>query len=137
VVAKVVEKTDAETLQGFVTDHTHKDATVYTDDVRAYLGIKRTHEAVKHSTGEYVRDMEHTNGLESFWTPMKRGYNGIYHNMSPKHLQRYVYEFSGRHNNRSKDTIDQMTGLVNRMIGKRLRYADLIADNALNSGARS
>ena len=137
VVAKVVERTDAKTLQGFVTDHTTEDAQVFTDEARAYKGINRAHEVVKHSTGEYVRDMAHTNGLESFWAPMKRGYQGIYHKMSPKHLQRYVDEFSGRHNSRPKDTVDQMGDLVCSMAGKRLRYVDLIADNGLESGSRA
>ncbi len=136
VHAKVVERTDAETLQGFVTDHTADGAQVYTDEAKAYKGIDRPHEAVNHSAGEYVRDMAHTNGLESFWAPMKRGVDGVYHKMSPKHLQRYVDEFSGRHNNRPKDTIDQMGSLVSGMDGKRLRYVDLIADNGLSSGAK-
>ena len=57
--------------------------------------------------------------------------------VSPKHLQRYVNEFAGRHNNRSKNTIDQMKGFVSGMVGKRLRYVDLIASNGLPSGARS
>lgn len=87
--------------------------------------------------GEYVRNMAHTNGFESFWAPMKRGYQGIYHKMSPKHLQRYVNEFSSRHNRRPKDTIDQMSDLVCSMAGKRLRYVDLIADNGLESGSRT
>jgi len=137
VHAKVIKRTDAGTLQGFVTNHTHKDATVYTDNATAYKGINRLHESVRHSTGEYVRDMAHINGLESFWAPMKRGVIGVYHKLSPKHLQRYVDEFLGRHNSRSKDTIDQMGDLVAGMIGKRLRYADLITGNGLPSGARS
>lgn len=59
---------------------------------------KNKHESVNHSVGEYVRDMAHTNGIESFWAVLKRGYYGTYHRISPKHLERYVTEFSGRHN---------------------------------------
>ena len=137
VVAQVVEKTDARTLQGFVANHTAEGAQVYTDDAKAYKGMDRPHETVRHSVGEYVREQAHTNRLESFWAPMKRGYQGVYHKMSPKHLHRYVDEFSGRHNYRPKDTIDQMSKLVAQMSGKQLRYADLIANNELPSGARS
>ena len=58
---------------------------------------------------------------------LKRGYYGTYHHMSAKHLQRYVDEFSGRHNIRSLDTIDQMKVMAKGMDGKRLRYQDLAA----------
>ena len=76
---------------------------------------------------EYVNGQAHTNGIESFWAMLKRGYYGTYHRMSPKHLHRYVMEFSGRHNIRTEDTIDQITDMVRGMDGKRLRYQDLIA----------
>ena len=95
------------------------------------------HEAVNHSVSEFVRGQAHTNGMESFWSMLKRGHQGIYHKFSPKHLDRYVTEFSGRHNAREADTIDQMVGIVVGMAGKRLRYSDLTADNGLDSGARS
>ena len=85
------------------------------------------HEAVRHSTGEYVRDMAHTSGIESFWSMLKRGYQGTYHQMSAKHLNRYVREFAGRHNVRDLDTIDQMVTLARGIVGKRLRYRDLVA----------
>ena len=137
VAARVVNKTDKPTLQGFVAEHAEPQATVYTDDASAYQGMPFDHEAVKHSVGEYVRDMAHTNGMESFWSILKRGYHGIYHKMSAKHLNRYVFEFSGRHNVRYADTIDQMSGIVRGMTGKRLTYDQLIADNGLRSGARS
>ena len=84
VVARVVDNTDKTTLQGFVNDHAAEGATLYTDEASAYKGIERPHEAVNHSVGEYVREQAHTNGLESFWALMKRGYVGIYHKMSPK-----------------------------------------------------
>lgn len=98
---------------------------VYTDEHRAYEGLPN-HESVKHSVSEYVRDQAHTNGLESFWSLLKRGYHGTHHHMSPKHLSRYVNEFAGRHNNRPKDTINQMRSIVQGMDGKRLPYQDLI-----------
>ena len=79
--------------------------------------------------GEYVRDQLHTNGVESFWSTLKRADKGLFHRMSPKHLQRYVAEFAGRHNIRDFDTIDQMTHLAACMIGRRLRYQDLTAPN--------
>ena len=66
------------------------------------------HESVRHSVGEYVRDMASTQGIESFWALLKRGYHGTYHHMSEKHLNRYVTEFAGRHNERTRDTLDQM-----------------------------
>lgn len=137
VSARVVEQTDSQTLQGFVAEHAEPDATVYTDDAKAYQGMPFEHESVKHSVGEYVREMAHTNGMESFWALLKRGYQGTYHKMSPKHLHRYVNEFSGRHNVRDNDTVDQMAGIVADMVGKRMTYDELIADNGLSSGAKS
>ena len=129
VSARVVQGTDAETLQGFVASTASDGATVYTDDARAYRGMPFKHEAVRHSTSEYVNGMAHTNGIESFWSLLKRGYHGTYHHMSEKHLDRYVGEFAGRHNDRPYDTIDQMQAMVRNMAGKRLRYRDLTAAN--------
>ena len=68
-----------------------------------------------------------TNGIESFWAGLKRGYMGTYHYMSKKHLSRYVDEFVGRQNVRQLDTADQMIKLVEGMENKRLRYKDLAA----------
>ena len=91
VSAEVVESADGLTLQGFVLDQVAPGAKVYTDDHRGYHGLPN-HETVKHSVGEYVDGMAHTNGIESFWSMLKRGYKGTYHRMSAKHLQRYVNE---------------------------------------------
>ena len=85
------------------------------------------HEVVKHSVGEYVREQVHTNGIESFWSMLKRAHKGVYHKMSVKHLHRYVNEFAGRHNIREQGTLDQMVSVVAGMIGKRLMYKNLIA----------
>ena len=138
IAARVVADTDAPTLQGFVREHAALGATVYTDEAAAYKGMSKfDHKTVNHGVGEYVREMASTNGIESFWAMLKRGHQGIYHKFSPKHLDRYVGEFAGRHNDREADTIDQMAGIVAGMAGKRLRYSDLTADNGLDSGTRS
>ena len=102
-------------------------AMVYTDEHAAYRGLPN-HAAVKHGVGEYVDGQAHTNGIESFWALLKRGYHGTYHQVSAKHLQRYVDEFSGRHNVRNLDTLDQMTAVAKGMNNKRLRYRDLVGN---------
>ena len=125
VRAQVIENAKREALHGFVGDHAQPEAMKYTDELLAYEGLEN-HETVKHSISEWVRDQAHTNGIESFWSMLKRGYYGTFHHVSPKHLHRYVSEFAGRHNVRDKDTIDQMRDLVAGMTGKRLMYAELI-----------
>ena len=129
VSARVVESTDAHTLQGFVRERTVPGAKVFTDDASAYEGLGNgfDHETVRHSVGEYVRSMAHTNGIESFWSMLKRAHKGTFHKISAKHLQRYVNEFAGRHNVREADTIRQMESVVIGLVGKRLMYRDLIA----------
>ena len=127
VDAEVVDKTDGPTLQAFVHQRTEPTTLVFTDEAAAYNRLNRPHEAVAHSVGEYVRGMAHTNGMESFWALLQRGYVGIYHWMSRKHLDRYVTEFEGRYNSRPKDTLRQMADLVRGCIGKRLTYAELTA----------
>ena len=125
VSAAVVRSTDRPTMQRFLAGRMEPAAPIFTDEATVYAGMPN-HDAVRHSVGEYVRGMAHTNGMESFWAGLKRGYEGVYHHMSAKHLGRYVNEFSGRHNTRPLDTIDQMTSMARGAEGKRLRYADLI-----------
>ena len=98
---------------------------IYIDGEPAYASLPR-HEAVKHSIGEYVRGQAHTNGMESFWAMLKRGYTGIDHHMSPEHLGRYVAEFESRRNQHEDDTVDQMIMMVRGFDGKRRKYDDLI-----------
>ena len=124
VSAAVVERTDGATLKPFVLSRIAQEADIYTDEHGAYHGLQN-HETVAHSVGEYVRGQAHTNGIESFWSMLKRGYYGTYHRMSPKHLDRYVHEFSGRHNQRPLDTAEQMRHVARGLVGKRLRYSEL------------
>jgi len=129
VRARAIATADGDTLRGFVRDNTTPGAQVYSDGHRAYYPLEGEfkHAAVHHSVGTYVIEQAHTNGIESFWSMLKRGYQGTYHQMSAKHLGRYVGEFAGRHNARPLDTIDQLRAMVRGMVGRRLRYDELIA----------
>ncbi len=124
VAAQVADSVDGVTVRRFIGETVKTHAKLYTDDSRAYSGLPR--EAVCHSIGEYVKGQAHINGMESFWAILKRGIYGTYHRISPKHLHRYVKEFSGRHNDRPKDTINQLSAMVAGMCGKRLTYQALI-----------
>ena len=127
VYARPVRKPTKKALSGFVNSGIRPGAKVYTDGHSGYRDVPNR-EIVNHKVGEYVRGMAHTNGIESFWAALKRGYHGTYHKMSAKHLGRYVNEFAGRHNDRELDTIDQMREIAAGFVGKRLMYRDLIAD---------
>ena len=127
VRVQVTQPVNRATVQEFVEDHVSPDAMLYTDESSAYDGLPN-HETVRHSIGEYVQEQAHTNGIESFWSLLKRGYYGTYHKMSDKHLARYIGEFAGRHNARAVDTIGQMTLMAQGMMGKRLTYQELIAE---------
>ena len=72
--------------------------------------------------------------MESFWSLLKRAYKGTFHKLSLKHLNRYVQEFAGKHNMRDSGTLAQMTAMGASLVGRWLMYADLIADNGLDSG---
>ena len=128
IAAEVVSETSAPMLQGFIFDHVDPEAMVYTDNHRSYLNLPFKHETVDHSVSQYVSGMAHTNGLESFWATLKRGYHGTFHHMSSKHLHRYIDEFAGRHNLRPRDTEEMMAAVYKGLIGKRLFYDDLVAD---------
>ncbi len=125
VVATPIEETDRFTLQGFVLGQVQPGAKVYTDEHAGYDRLPN-HESVKHSARQYVDGMANTNGIESFWALLKRGYHGTYHHMSSKHLGRYVTEFSGRHNQRPLDTLEQMGAIVKGLEDKKLTYRRLI-----------
>ncbi len=128
VVAKPVPATDAQTLGGFVEATVEPGSTVYTDGSSAYGKLREyTHNAVHHGAGEYVRGAIHTNSIEGFWSLFKRGYYGIYHRMTGKHLHRYLHEFSGRAGIRSLDTMEQLGHMVRHMDGKVLTYKRLTA----------
>lgn len=127
VKAQVIENTKRPTLQGFINDNVEEGSNVYTDEFKSYRNLQSyKHNFVKHSVKEYVNEQIHINGMESFWSMLKRAHKGTYHKMSKKHLNRYVNEFVVRHNIREEDTISQMNFLFAGMVGRQLMYDDLI-----------
>lgn len=123
-----IDGTDAVKLQSAIVENVKRGSTIYSDCHGGYKGIKGyKHESVAHSVGEYVRNQAHTNGMESFWALLKRGYIGIHHHMSEQHLHRYVNEFSYRHSGRNVDAIDCISNTIDGVIGRRLPYKELIS----------
>lgn len=127
VVAQKISDTTAETLHGFIENNVKHGANVYTDNFKSYKGMKNyKHNSVNHTVGEYVNEQVHTNGIESFWALLKRGYYGIYHFMSAKHLNRYVQEFSFRYNTAECGVLEFIDKTIQGMNGKHLTYKELI-----------
>jgi len=118
--AVVVERENAETVKQLANGNIAEGATVCTDEARAYNVVSKVgfdHRAVNHSAKEYVNGMASTNGIESVWAVLKRGYNGVYHNWSKKHCQAYVNEFAFRLNqgNCERDTQDTWVSALFRL----------------------
>ena len=128
VQAEVIKNVDMLHLTAFVSKSVRSGGKVYTDENTSYILIagRYRHETVNHSAREYVKNMAHVNGVESFWATLKRSINGVYHHLSKKHLQRYVYQFCAKHNVRDMDTEAQMAHVAACMVGKRLMYRDLV-----------
>lgn len=129
VVAITTTSTEREAIHSFIKRNVYPGATVFTDDHRSYIGLEGyTHESINHSAGEYVRGLAHTNGIESFWALLKRGYYGTFHHFSVKHANRYISEFATRNNNRECDTIDVLAITAKGVTGRLLPYKELTYD---------
>lgn len=132
VRAKVIPCVDRLTLQTEILNGVKQPSTLYTDNYSGYTGMDRwafVHETVNHME-EYVRGQVHTQGIENFWSLLKRGLNGTYVAVEPFHLDRYVAEQVFRYNNRStKDNpltdADRFKLALSQVSGKRLTYAEL------------
>jgi transposase-like protein len=130
VTLEVVSDTTAETLQPIMFKNVKADSKIVTDAYRSYNGLSVNYEhiAIKHTEGNYITvGDDHTNTIEGFWSHLKRGIIGIYHQVSPKHLHRYCNEFGYKFNTRqAKDTI-RFCDAIKKSDNKRLTYANLIA----------
>lgn len=131
IVAKPIKDNKSRTIQPEILNTIEEGSTLYTDEHKAYSGLDKLykHETVKHSAKEFVNEMASTNGVESVWSVIKRGYDGVYHHWSKKHMRRYVNEFVFRLNegNVRNHTMVRMDHIIRNAVGKRLRYQDLIA----------
>jgi len=132
VRAKVIPNVKRETLQTEILNQVSKGSTVYTDSATGYDHLAKqeyVHETVNHVL-EYVRGEIHTQGIENFWSLLKRGLKGTYVAVEPFHLDRYIGEQIFRYNNRAtKDNpltdADRFALAVSQIVGKRLTYAEL------------
>jgi len=130
----IVPNTSRATLQAQVLKHVAEDSNVYTDEATGYKSLSKNnnyiHEIVNH-TQQYVRGRVHTNGLENFWSLLKRGLNGTYVAVEPFHLSRYLDEQMFRYNNRKDGNgrkltdAERFTLALSQIAGKRLTFAEV------------
>jgi hypothetical protein len=136
VRAKVVVDTKRDTLQPQVLNNVKHGSTIYTDEAVAYQGLahKYVHDVINHME-KYVNGRVHTNGIENFWSLLKRGIGGTYVAVEPFHLFRYVDEQVFRYNNRATadnpmTDADRFSLAVSNIVGKRITYAELTGKEA-------
>lgn len=123
----VVENRKKKTLQSEVHAHVEAGSALYSDELLSYDGLaaRYAHQVIDHAV-EYVNGHVHTNGMENYWSLLKRGLNGTYVSVEPFHLFRYLDEQAFRFNNRKdmKDA-DRFVLALSQVVGKRLTYAEV------------
>jgi transposase-like protein len=128
----VVPNRKKTALQTEVKKHVEAGAALYTDALLSYEGLAGAyaHKVVDHAV-EYVNGRAHTNGLENFWSLLKRGISGTYISVEPFHLFRYLDEQTYRFNNsKSKNDAQRFCAAIKQIVGKRLTYAGLTGKEA-------
>ncbi|HEX8735516.1 MAG TPA: IS1595 family transposase [Pyrinomonadaceae bacterium] len=126
VLAKVIERTDRETLHAEVKNTVESGANLFSDEWLSYRGLDSDyiHQVINHSI-EYVKDNVHTNGIENFWALLKRTLKGTYVSVEPFHLSRYLAEQTFRFNERKLNDKERFLGVLKAVSGKRLTYNEL------------
>jgi hypothetical protein len=126
VQTTVVQNTDQKTLQKEVRDRVETGSEIMTDEHAGYMGLEDEylHQVIKHAE-EYVNGHVHTNGIENFWTLLKRTIKGTYTNCEPFHLFRYLDEQSFRFNERGGTDCDRFLNVAASVAGRRLTYKKL------------
>jgi transposase-like protein len=133
--AMTICDTSIETVQPLLFAHIEIGSSLLTDEATAYNGMDGLfyrHDTVNHSAGEYSRDGISTNSIESVWAVLKRGIHGVYHQVSPKHIGRYVDEFAWRLNegNVARHTLDRLDSFIDAVAGKHITYKQLTQETA-------
>ena len=128
VKAFVIPDRTMETLLPAIYENVKPDSILMTDELAAYQHLKKDfeHHAVNHSAKQFVNKMASTNGIENFWSHLKRGIDGIYHQVSKGHLQSYIDEFTLRFNTRDFNTQGRFDLILSAVSNKRLTYQQLI-----------
>lgn len=131
VRAHVIEDRGKAILHPIIKEHVAKGSTLYSDDWTAYDGLRGEydHEVINHAE-KYVDGLVHTNGMENFWSLLKRGLHGTYVSVEPFHLFRYIDEQSFRYNNRGNKDNPVHDGqrfqmMLSQVAGKRVTYKEL------------
>jgi transposase-like protein len=126
VRAMVVDSRRKKELQKNVREHVEAGAAIFTDELHSYDGLSEDykHAVINHAV-EYVNENVHTNGMENFWSLLKRGLHGTYISVEPYHLFRYIDEQAFRFNNRKMTDGERFDIGVREIVGKRLTYAEL------------
>ncbi|MES2659637.1 MAG: IS1595 family transposase [Verrucomicrobiota bacterium] len=124
---RVIKDTTKVEIQKDVREYVLKGTHVYTDSLHGYKGLadEFTHKFVDHAV-QYVKGNVHTNGLENFWSLLKRGLKGTYVSVEPFHLFRYLDEQAFRYNERKDDNHGRFLNVVGGIFGRRLTYKKLI-----------
>jgi hypothetical protein len=128
VRARVISHTANSQIQPLVKSHVEMGATIHSDLQGRQWEMPQhyIHEMVNHDAEEYVRGNVHTNGIENFWSLLKRGVNGTYISVELFHLFRYVDEQAFRYNNRKTDDVHRFVKGMQQIVGRRLTYKQLI-----------
>src|SRR6266487_681634 len=125
VRVKVVENAKKKTLQPEIREHVLAGSALFTDALKSYEVLNEFQHAVIDHAVEYVRGEVHTNGLETFWSLLKRGLSGTYISVEPFHLFRYIDEQSFRYNNREgMNDYDRFRLAMTQIVGKRLTWCN-------------
>lgn len=130
IYSQKLQTVSSQNIKEVLRKRVSRNATLNTDTFPAYRPVGRKykkHNVVDHATGEYVSGEGHTNNAEGYFSQLKRSLSGTFHQVSSKHLDRYLAEFDYRYNTRKEKDAKRMVNAIKKSNGKRLTYKDLIA----------